>query len=100
MNEALILSAVLIAWPAWLPPGVDLNTALRPLNAALLIGLALGGGAAARALSISTPPRRSPRTSSERWTALGSSRCCCRRLTTAIPRRRIAGSRVGPPAAS
>ena len=39
------LSAALIAWPRLLPPGVDLNSALRPLNAALLIGLALGGGA-------------------------------------------------------
>jgi peptidoglycan/LPS O-acetylase OafA/YrhL len=30
---------------------VDLNTALRPLNALLLVGFALGGGPAARALS-------------------------------------------------
>ena len=48
---AVAMSALLIAWPAWLPSGVDLNTALRPLNGILLIGLALGGGAAARALS-------------------------------------------------
>jgi peptidoglycan/LPS O-acetylase OafA/YrhL len=48
---AIAIAAALIAWPAWLPPGVDLNTALRPLNGVLLIGLALGGGAAARALS-------------------------------------------------
>ncbi len=48
---AIALSAALIAWPVFLPPGVDLNTALRPLNALLLIGLAMGGGAAARALS-------------------------------------------------
>lgn len=47
---AAALSAALIAQPGWLPTGIDLNTALRPLNAALLIGLALGGGAAARAL--------------------------------------------------
>lgn len=47
---AAALSTILIARPEWLPPGIDLNTALRPLNAALLIGLALGGGAAARAL--------------------------------------------------
>jgi peptidoglycan/LPS O-acetylase OafA/YrhL len=47
---AAALSAALIARPDWLPPGVDLNSALRPLNAALLIGLAIGGGAAARAL--------------------------------------------------
>jgi peptidoglycan/LPS O-acetylase OafA/YrhL len=44
-------SVALIAYPEWLPAGLDLNTALRPLNAALLIGLAIGGGAAARALS-------------------------------------------------
>jgi peptidoglycan/LPS O-acetylase OafA/YrhL len=43
--------AALIAWPALLPPRVDLNTALRPLHAFLLIGLAIGGGAAARLLS-------------------------------------------------
>ena len=30
---------------------MDLNTALRPLNGILLIGLAAGGGATARALS-------------------------------------------------
>jgi peptidoglycan/LPS O-acetylase OafA/YrhL len=45
------LAAALIAWPQALPPGVDLNTALRPLNAVLLLGLALGGGLIARALS-------------------------------------------------
>jgi peptidoglycan/LPS O-acetylase OafA/YrhL len=48
---AMALSAFLIARPDWLPPRVDLNSALRPLNAILLIGLAIGGGAAARALS-------------------------------------------------
>jgi peptidoglycan/LPS O-acetylase OafA/YrhL len=47
------LAAALIAWPQALPPGIDLNTALRPLNAVLLIGLALGGGFLARALSSS-----------------------------------------------
>src|SRR5262249_21710966 len=47
----LLLAAALIAWPALLPPRVDLNTALRPLNGLLLIGFALGGGAAARLLS-------------------------------------------------
>ena len=47
---AAALSAALIARPDWLPAAIDLNTALRPLNAAFLIGLALGGGAAARAL--------------------------------------------------
>jgi len=48
---AITAGAALIAYPQLLPPHVDLNTALRPLNAILLIGLALGGGAAARALS-------------------------------------------------
>lgn len=48
---AFALGAFLIARPDWLPPRVDLNTALRPVNALLLLGLALGGGAAARALS-------------------------------------------------
>jgi len=50
-GPALVLSAALIARPDWLPPRVDLNSALRPLNALLLIGLAIGGGTAARALS-------------------------------------------------
>ncbi len=36
------LGAVLIIWPQVLPAGLDLNTALRPLNAALLVGCALG----------------------------------------------------------
>jgi peptidoglycan/LPS O-acetylase OafA/YrhL len=45
------LGAALIAWPALLPRGIDLNTALRPVNAVLLTGFALGGGAVARALS-------------------------------------------------
>jgi peptidoglycan/LPS O-acetylase OafA/YrhL len=44
-------AAALIAWPQLLPAGVDLNTALRPLNAVVLIGLAIGGGSVARALS-------------------------------------------------
>src|ERR1051326_2859023 len=44
-------SAALIAWPNLLPHAIDLNSALRPLNAILLIGFALGGGVAARALS-------------------------------------------------
>jgi len=46
-----LLGALLIAYPQFLPPHIDLNTALRPLNALLLIGFAFGGGAAARALS-------------------------------------------------
>ncbi|HEX3876200.1 MAG TPA: acyltransferase [Bryobacteraceae bacterium] len=45
------IAAALIAFPAALPSFVDLNTALRPINALLLIGLALGGGAIAQALS-------------------------------------------------
>ncbi len=48
---AFTFAAALIARPQLLPPGLDLNTALRPLNALLLIGLALGGGIGARALS-------------------------------------------------
>jgi peptidoglycan/LPS O-acetylase OafA/YrhL len=47
----LAAGAALIAWPKLLPSGIDLNSALRPLNAAMLIGFALGGGIAARALS-------------------------------------------------
>ena len=35
-----------IAYPGILPDFIDLNTALRPFNGMLLIGLALGGGAA------------------------------------------------------
>jgi peptidoglycan/LPS O-acetylase OafA/YrhL len=50
---ALAFGAVLIAYPRVLDGTyLDLNTALRPLNAIGLIGLALGGGSAARALSI------------------------------------------------
>ena len=45
------LGAALIAYPQVLPGPVDLNSALRPLNALLLIGFALGGGSLARALS-------------------------------------------------
>jgi peptidoglycan/LPS O-acetylase OafA/YrhL len=47
----MALGAALIAYPAVLPGPIDLNSALRPLNAILLIGLALGGGWAARVLS-------------------------------------------------
>lgn len=43
--------AGLIAYPQALPPSIDLNTAIRPLNALLLIGFGLGGGWVARALS-------------------------------------------------
>ena len=48
---AVVLAGCLIAYPQLLPGWVDLNTALRPLNAALLVGLALGGGVAARVLA-------------------------------------------------
>jgi peptidoglycan/LPS O-acetylase OafA/YrhL len=41
----------LITFPQILPGAIDLNSALRPLNAVSLIGFGLGGGALARALS-------------------------------------------------
>ena len=44
-------AASAIAYAALLPPFLDLNSVLRPLNALLLIGLSLGGGALARLLS-------------------------------------------------
>jgi peptidoglycan/LPS O-acetylase OafA/YrhL len=40
-----------IAYPQLLPSSVDLNTAIRPFNALLLVGLGLGGGWIARLLS-------------------------------------------------
>lgn len=46
-----LIAAGLIAFPKLLPGGIDLNSALRPLNAILLLGFALGGGVVARALS-------------------------------------------------
>jgi peptidoglycan/LPS O-acetylase OafA/YrhL len=49
---ACVLGAAMLAYPGWLPRGIDPNTALRPLNAVALIGLALGGGFLARALSV------------------------------------------------
>lgn len=48
---AFALGAALIACPQWLPHGLDLNTALRPVNALLIAGLAFGGGIVARLLS-------------------------------------------------
>src|SRR3954452_20506930 len=39
-GPALVISAALIAFPWVLPPAVHLNTALRPLNAVLLVGFA------------------------------------------------------------
>ncbi len=47
----LAMGAALIAFPRMLPGAIDLNSALRPLNAVLLVGFGLGGGLAARALS-------------------------------------------------
>jgi peptidoglycan/LPS O-acetylase OafA/YrhL len=47
----LASAAGVIAYPEVLPKFIDLNSALRPLNAILLIGLALGGGVVARGLS-------------------------------------------------
>jgi peptidoglycan/LPS O-acetylase OafA/YrhL len=44
-------AACAIAYAELLPGFLDLNTVLRPLNAILLIGLALGGGLLARLLS-------------------------------------------------
>jgi peptidoglycan/LPS O-acetylase OafA/YrhL len=48
------MGAALIAYPGLLPARVDLNSALRPLNALLLLGFALGGGIVARVLSSDT----------------------------------------------
>jgi peptidoglycan/LPS O-acetylase OafA/YrhL len=50
-----VAAAALVAWPALLGGRVELNTALRPLNGVLLVGLALGGGAGARLLSARVP---------------------------------------------
>jgi peptidoglycan/LPS O-acetylase OafA/YrhL len=47
------VGAAIIAWPQVLPKGLDLNTALRPLNAMLLVGFALGTGLTARLLASS-----------------------------------------------
>ena len=44
-------AAFVVAYPELLPKFIDMNSALRPLNALLLIGLAIGGGLIARALS-------------------------------------------------
>jgi len=45
------LGAALIAYPGLLPARIDLNSALRPLNALFLLGFALGGGVIAKVLS-------------------------------------------------
>jgi peptidoglycan/LPS O-acetylase OafA/YrhL len=44
-------AALILAYPSALPPFLDLNSALRPLNGIALIGLSIGGGAIARILS-------------------------------------------------
>ncbi len=44
-------AALVIAYPGVLPGFIDVNSALRPFNALLLIGLAFGGGIVARFLS-------------------------------------------------
>ena len=44
-------SAAIIGYAQFLPKGLSMNTLLRPLNAALLLGLGLGGGWIARILS-------------------------------------------------
>lgn len=52
---AILAGAAVIVYPSVLDgTPMTLNTVLRPLNAALLIGLALGGGFLARALSTTT----------------------------------------------
>lgn len=50
-SPGLAGAAGVIAYPEVLPKFIDLNSALRPLNGMLLIGLALGGGFVARWLS-------------------------------------------------
>ncbi|HUB80721.1 MAG TPA: acyltransferase [Bryobacteraceae bacterium] len=45
-------SAALIAYARFLPKSIPLNSLLRPMNALLLLGLALGGGWIARSLSM------------------------------------------------
>jgi len=47
----LLGSAAIIAYAQFLPKSIPQNTLLRPMNAALLLGLGLGGGRIARALS-------------------------------------------------
>jgi len=48
---AALTGAAVIAWPEVLPSVVDLNSALRPLNALLVAGLAAGSGYIARLLA-------------------------------------------------
>jgi peptidoglycan/LPS O-acetylase OafA/YrhL len=46
-----VIATVLIAHPEILRKALDLNSAMRPFNALILVGLALGGGLPARGLS-------------------------------------------------
>ena len=50
-GPGLLLGGAVLSYPASLPKGLDLATALRPLNALALVGLSLGGGLVARWLS-------------------------------------------------
>ena len=50
---AIAGSVVVVMFPRIVPSMLDLGTVLRPLNALLVLGLALGGGAVARLLSTS-----------------------------------------------
>jgi peptidoglycan/LPS O-acetylase OafA/YrhL len=50
-SPAALIGGAVIAFPALVERWITVNGALRPLNAALLLGLALGGGLPARALS-------------------------------------------------
>jgi peptidoglycan/LPS O-acetylase OafA/YrhL len=51
---AAVFTGIMCMQPGWGIGGVDFNSVLRPAYAALLIGLALGGGPAFRALSART----------------------------------------------
>lgn len=48
----LLGSALILAYAKYLPGAISPNTLLRPMNALLLLGLGLGGGAIARVLSL------------------------------------------------
>jgi peptidoglycan/LPS O-acetylase OafA/YrhL len=48
---AAVVGVLLVANPALVTRSIDLNSALRPLNVLLLVGLALGGGVPVQALS-------------------------------------------------
>ena len=48
----LLAVALVLAYPGALPKFIDANSALRPANGPLLVGLAIGGGLVARILSM------------------------------------------------